>query len=164
MKKEKEILSFLSHPNIIKFKAFFENPETNSQILITELFSSIQIGEFIKQNELKAPIIQEILKQIFDGLNYLHENNIVHQDFNVKNILIDPKTLQIKIIDFGLSKTESNDQIVWSPQGNLKYRPPQIICNEKSQSYFFMDIWCLCLIVLSLLMKIPISSKKVLNC
>jgi len=103
------------------------------------------------------------LKQIFDGLNYLHENNIVHQDFKAKNILIDPKTFQIKIIDFGLSKTESNDQIVWSPQGNLKYRPPRIICNKKTQSYCFMDIWCLCLIVLSLLMKIPISSKKVLK-
>ena len=105
--------------------------------------------------------ITKILDQIFNALNYLHTNQIVHQDFNTKNILIDPKTLQIKIVDFGLAKYERFENQVFSPQGDLKYRPP--IFYEGFQNRFFIDVWGFSLVVLSLMLQKKITTKKALR-
>jgi serine/threonine protein kinase len=40
--------------------------------------------------------------EIIEGLNYLHENLIMHRDLSVDNVLLDENT-DIKICDFGLS-------------------------------------------------------------
>lgn len=161
IKLETQIIASLSHPNIIKFKAFFENSETNCRILITEFFDSIPLNEFISQNDLKREEIQSILLQIISAFSYFHEDGILHQDLNVKNILINPKTHIIRIIDFGISqKITKKDEIqpFLDRQGNFKYRTPKKFLTE-AQNCFYSDIWGICLIVFSFFMKKAISSK-----
>ena len=54
----------------------------------------------------------QIIKAIFEAVNYLHTNEIVHRDLKPDNILIaDPDDLStIKVADFGLSaKYEQNN-------------------------------------------------------
>lgn len=46
-----------------------------------------------------------IFKEILEGLEYLHDNNILFRDLKLENILFDEKG-KIKITDFGLSKPE----------------------------------------------------------
>ena len=53
--------------------------------------------------------IKSILKQIVSGLNYIHKHDIVHRDIKLDNILIDPVTQQIKLIDFGFSTYARSD-------------------------------------------------------
>ena len=161
---EKEILSTLSHPNIIKFKAFIENPETNCSILITEFFDGISLADFLSENELKNEEINQLSTEIIASLNYLHNQSVIHNDFNVQNILINPKTHMFKIIDFGVSKQvrESDFQSMMDHQGNLTYRAPKGFFQE-SRNCYFSDVWGLALVVLSLLIKEPISSKKALK-
>ena len=47
-------------------------------------------------------------------------------------------------------------------QGNLTYRAPKG-CFQESRNCYFYDVWGLALVVLSLLMKEPLSSKKALK-
>lgn len=47
-------------------------------------------------------------------------------------------------------------------QGNLTYRAPKG-CFQESRNCYFSDVWGLALVVLSLLMKAPLSSKKALK-
>ena len=46
------------------------------------------------------------MKQIFEGLNYCHKNNIIHRNLKLDNFLFESKNLNsnLKIVDFGISK------------------------------------------------------------
>lgn len=58
-------------------------------------------GRTIKRlSEDQAKIIG---KQLRNAITYLHSLNIIHRDLKLENILIDPSTLKIKLIDFGYS-------------------------------------------------------------
>ncbi|KEP59836.1 UNVERIFIED_CONTAM: eIF2 kinase IF2K-A (incomplete catalytic triad) [Hammondia hammondi] len=46
----------------------------------------------------------ELFKQLMKGIRDIHERGIVHRDLKPENIFVDPDTLVLKIVDFGLAK------------------------------------------------------------
>lgn len=54
--------------------------------------------ETLSEGEIKC-----FMLQILNGINYLHQNYIIHRDLKLSNIMIDSKGV-LKLGDFGLSK------------------------------------------------------------
>jgi len=50
----------------------------------------------------------DIMQQLMEAVKILHQNNIVHRDINLQNILYSEKTNKLKIIDFGVAKELKN--------------------------------------------------------
>ena len=79
------------------------------------------------------------LKQVANGVEYLHSNKIVHRDLKSPNILV-AEDYSLKISDFGTSKELiDNSSRVMSVNGTTAWMAPEVIrskpCSEK------VDVW-----------------------
>ena len=64
-----------------------------------------ELSKFMANNKpFSESSVAYIMKQVFQILVYLKTKSIVHRDIKENNILINPQNLQIKLIDFGVSK------------------------------------------------------------
>ena len=161
IKNEAQILSSISHPNIIQFKKFYCRDKENLFIIINELFPSISLEKLITSRSLLPHEKSFMAKTIINIVVYLQENNITHGDFNLSNILVNPDTLQIKLIDFGLSKQRTIQNEFQSPKGFLIYRPPQEFqMFYQSEIY---DIWGLLLVLMSIFFKLFLVNFRTKN-
>jgi len=132
-------------------------------VIVTENFQSISLEKYLLNESNAFNKKDYILQQIFDGLDYLHQNLILHRDFNISNIIINPETLLVKIVDFGLARSlkEGDVDNIVSPQGNLKYRLPDLF--EFSKNSYLYDIWGAGVVALSVCLNQKVSTKKFLK-
>lgn len=124
--------------------------------------SSFSLREFIESGKNTLENSKKIIVQLIDTVAYIHKLKISHGDLNVDNVLINPNTFQIKIIDFGLSKiigTTFNPIV--TPNGNVAYRIPFDL--ECFPNMHLQDYWGLNLIILSLLMGFDVRTKQLVE-
>lgn len=70
-----------------------------------------------------------IFQQIISGIEYVHKLNIVHRDMKPENLLIDNEKT-IKIVDFGLSNTFSDKELLKTAWGSPCYAAPEMIAGK----------------------------------
>jgi len=71
----------------------------------------------------EEPLVKNFVRQISQGLDYLHERDIIHRDIKGANILVDNKG-GIKISDFGISKKVDDSEYkfgLWLPSFHLHF-------------------------------------------
>jgi serine/threonine protein kinase len=89
----------------------------------------------IKRRKNKKPLCEDevriIMKNILEGLSYIHSKDIIHRDIKLENVLIHHfKDLSsIKIADFGLGARF--DTSVADNCGTLLYMAPEVASNKK---------------------------------
>jgi serine/threonine protein kinase len=75
-------------------------------VIITDKIEGISLNEFLNENlnmNLKSEELIFIIFQLIYTMRYMHDKlNIAHLDIKPANIMINPVTLEIGIIDFGL--------------------------------------------------------------
>ena len=78
-------------------------------------------------------------KQVANGIEYLHSNNIVHRDLKSPNVLV-AENFILKISDFGTSKELISDSSrVMSFNGTTSWMAPEVIRNERCSAK--VDVW-----------------------
>ncbi len=123
------------HTNISKIHDLCE---IDNQINIIFPYYGLSIFELNKNFYFNINNIKIFLKQILEGVNYLHKNGIVHRDLSSKNILIDSNN-KLTIIDFGFSKINNINKIYNHNIYTIPYRAPEIILNNEYD--YKIDIW-----------------------
>lgn len=135
--REMTILANTQHPNIIKLievlidkhiLMIFEYVESDMQKYFKSLVST----------ESRLSIAKSFLRQMLQGLDYLHNNNILHRDLKPQNILID-RNRRLYIADFGLSRYRAGNKMTLEIQ-SLWYRSPEVVFGLQKYSES-LDIW-----------------------
>ncbi|XP_044213169.1 death-associated protein kinase 2 isoform X1 [Thunnus albacares] len=105
IEREVDILQQLQHPNIVALHDVYEN--RTDVVLILELVSGGELFDFLAQKEsLSEEEATQFIKQILDGVQYLHAKRISHFDLKPENIMLLDRNVplpRIKLIDFGLA-------------------------------------------------------------
>ncbi len=139
LQEEVEILSKLSHPNIMQLYEVY-NDKTNFYIVSEfcqggELFDAISKKGNFNENEAS-----KIMKQVLSAITYSHQNNIVHRDLKPENILLEDKGNDsiIKIIDWGCAKNFNKNEKLTNKDGTPYYIAPEVLEGNYDEK---CDIW-----------------------
>ncbi|KAF7648634.1 hypothetical protein LDENG_00153850 [Lucifuga dentata] len=129
---EVEILQALQHPNIVALKDMFESRA--EMVLILELVSGGELFDFIaeKENLLESEAIK-FMKQILEGVCFMHSKHIAHFDLKPENIMLSEKVSphhNVKLIDFGLAHHFQQGEEYRSTSGTPQYIAPEVVNHE----------------------------------
>ena len=202
-KNEKSIKSFqktiklihkLNHKNLTKLVGF-EKTKHNFYVALEysnglNLYDYLQ--NYMKQNNnnpLEESIVKKIIIQVAKGIKHLHNQNIIHRDIKLENILInyddseyekklenltdlnevsplilslDSNNFTIKIADFGFSRELNENNVASTICGTPISMAPDIIqCDENHKYNNSVDFWSLGTVMYELLIgKPPFYNKN----
>jgi CTD kinase subunit alpha len=101
--------------------------------------------------------IKDLLRQLLEGLHYLHHRGIVHRDIKGSNILLNC-TGQLKVADFGLARHyhKRRDNLDYTNRViTIWYRPPELLLGATAYGPA-VDIWSIGCIMLEMVTKKPL--------
>ena len=151
-KEECAKLQSLKHDRIVKLLGTFWDKSLGPLLVMEVLDQNLE--EFLRNHSKPGslPLMQqlEMVKELTEGLRYLHSHNIVHRDLKPANILIG-KDRQLRIGDLGQSKLLKNlsDIMKTMQPGTPLYLPPEAL--KKGSAYTLkIDVFSLGVVTLSI--------------
>lgn len=91
------------------------------------------------------------IREILEGVNYLHKKNIVHWDLKPENLLFTSNNV-LKITDFGTSKIFKSKKKMNTTHGTPYYIAPEVIDQKYDEK---CDIWSVGVILFIMLCGKP---------
>ena len=180
------LLSQINHPNIVKLEGIKKTSQ--HYYIIMEYINGGGLSNCLKKymerykRAFPEEIVQHLMRQIIDGIYYIHQKKIIHRDLKLDNIMVnfdfeqDKESLnmmkaRIKIIDFGFAtklSAEKND-LTFSVVGSPINMDP-IILNKFSKRKDInlgydekADIWSIGTVCYELLIGKAVFNAKSLN-
>lgn len=127
LQHEYQLLNQLKLPNVIRVLDLIHSH--HQMILVYEDATGILLRTFLDGKSLPFTSFFRIAIQLIDTIGTLHLQHITHKNINPDNIIIDPKTLNIKLINFSIAtqlSQESNETIEFKNlEGALAYFSPE---------------------------------------
>lgn len=160
---ELDLLSSLSHPNIINLLDYYytKNSLNKEKYLniVTE-FVPLTLADVIKHYVSQGYSVPLILIKFYSfqlllAIRILHSKNICHRDIKPSNVLIDPKTHQIKLIDFGSAIVLKGECQSISYVCSRHYRAPELILGASAYK-LSIDMWSFGCVLSELFLGQPI--------
>lgn len=148
---EIDLLKNLNHINIVKYHGFIQK-QANLYIILEYASHGSLKSLFAKRNpkRLEENETTVYIKQTLHGLNYLHEQGVIHRDIKAANLLLDSNNI-VKLADFGVSTMVNNTAMTLA--GSLNWMAPEIITNKGAST--LSDIWSLGATVVELMTGNP---------
>jgi len=111
-------------PGVIRMLDYFDMGD--SYYIVMERFEGCDLFDYIsEQGPLAENVARQVLRQLLVTLTGCHKRGVVHRDIKDENILINPNTGQIKLIDFGSGTFHREDQTYRRFKGTRVYSPPE---------------------------------------
>ncbi|WP_149497626.1 protein kinase domain-containing protein [Roseiconus lacunae] len=132
---ERIALEMMEHPNIAKvLDSGFD--DVSRPFVVMELVHGTPIDVYCDKHRLTITERLELFIQVCHAIHHAHQKGVIHRDIKPSNLLVqsqpDGQAL-VKVIDFGLSKSSHNEQIIDSFDqtqngdliGTIEYMSPE---------------------------------------
>ncbi|PZV11653.1 MAG: hypothetical protein DCF20_19040 [Pseudanabaena sp.] len=110
-------------------KAYNLRRYQNSFAIELEDFGGQSLAKILDQKRLTLVDFLTLAIQICEGVGHIHTAHIVHKDINPSNIVFNPETQQLKIIDFGIASVLEKELLILNYnqilEGTLEYISPE---------------------------------------
>eukprot|EP00124_Ichthyophonus_hoferi_P002304 Ihof_evm7s151 gene=Ihof_evmTU7s151 len=143
LKREIRLCRLLHHPNVIRMIGTMQ--DGLKVILVMEHGEGGDLENFIyaqKNRYLPEPKACDLIRQVISGVDYLHKNFITHRDIKPANIILDPRHMVPKLIDFGFTNIFDEKEKMASFLGSPHFAAPELLTGTKYEGPQ-VDIWSL---------------------
>ena len=121
--KEFEIGLQLDHPNICRTISM-EQVGDLGECIVMEYVDGETLESAVTSGKLTEDMVVKIAFQLLDAMEYMHAKRIVHRDIKPSNIMLTHRGGDVKLIDFGLSDSETFC-VLKIPAGTRGYMAPE---------------------------------------
>ncbi|MEM6929402.1 MAG: serine/threonine-protein kinase, partial [Myxococcota bacterium] len=136
-RREAYNLSRLAHPSVVSVYDHGADDATGLLYLVMEHVGGLTLQKFQRQlGRLSVAKLVPIVSPLLGGLAEIHRNGLIHRDIKAANVMLssdDGVALQVKIVDFGLSKQLVGDETATLPSevvGSARSIAPEIFKGE----------------------------------
>lgn len=155
LRNEIEVMRKMDHQNIIKMHDVYESP--NELYIVMDVCGGGELFDRIKEQpdgNYSENDAADVLRQIAEGLKYMHEHKIAHCDLKPDNFLFEKKDKNsaLKIIDFGMSKWVKRRKYFKSLRGTPYYIAPEVIQGRYTEH---CDMWSMGVVMFVMLFGYP---------
>ena len=154
----------LEHSNIVRYYGIKKMDELNYSIVME--YFDCTLHDFLNSREenrqpFNSQEIDDMLRQINNGLLFIHKNKIVHRDIKPSNILVKYKTdilentIRYAIADFGLAHVEPRSIV-----GTPGYIAPEVLNSELGPTTDRSDVYSFGVVIKKVLDYLPKESRN----
>jgi aurora kinase len=148
-KQEIEIHSSLRHENIVQYLGSYEDNYCTYIVLeYIEGKDLFEHGKTHPNGRIPTNLAIQYLKNIIDGVMYLHKKEFIHRDIKPENILINIPRNIAKLSDFGLAQSVTDPKEL-KVSGTIYYMAPETISGIVQN--YKVDIWAIGLLIYEML-------------
>lgn len=140
IKREIKILRDLrGAANVVQLKSISNIENANKHALIFDHIHDKSFREYAR--DLNDYDIRWYMFQILIAVRSCHERGIMHRDVKTHNIVINPKTKELRLIDFGLAEYYVPKRKYKCSVSSRPFKPPELLLGYKKYDYS-LDLWC----------------------
>lgn len=138
--REISLLKELQHRNIVKL---YDVIHTERKLTLVFEYLDQDLKKYLDDHGgiISRTVIKSFLYQLIDGVGYCHEKRVLHRDLKPQNLLINKRTGELKICDFGLARSSGIPVRSYSHEVvTLWYRAPDVLMGSRNYSTP-IDMW-----------------------
>ncbi|KAH7290475.1 hypothetical protein KP509_30G050000 [Ceratopteris richardii] len=124
--QEVYIMRKVRHKNVVQFIGACTRPP--NLCIVTEFMSGGSVYDYLhsQRGSFKLPVLLRVAIDVSKGMDYLHQNNIIHRDLKAANLLMDEHEV-VKVADFGVARVQAQTGVMTAETGTYRWMAPEVI-------------------------------------